>query len=248
VADDLSVWFPLYVNDILTSRMIRKFDSDQFGIFMFLLIEQWVGGPLPQDKSDLCEMARCKSWPNVEAILQAGFVMTDQGWINERLVEIWVEQDSRRKIKSRAGKAGAAARWGTKVKLLASPEAPVVTEEDGNRISPAIGREDATAMRPECDPNGNESKAKESKAEESNAKTESPESKSPPDRKRFRDDTIYIREGLAYPGQASEIVRGYNEVPIQPFLDYAASLDEKVELPDPLVIETQEALDSWLHP
>lgn len=260
--DDLKSWFPLYVADILTSRMIRGFEAEQFGIFMFLLIEQWDGGPLPEDKSDLCGMARCKSWPKVEAILQRGFVLHDRGWVNERLVEIWEEQTAKIRRKSQAGKLGAEARWGKRTKLLSPPEAPVDIEENGNRIQPAIDREDATAMPPQCDTYGKESRGEESIREKKKetaslkkkptktTKPESEKSKKPEVRRRFRDDTIYILEGLAYPGQGSKtptIVRGYNEVPIQDFRDMAVSLGEEPVLPDFLVIETQEQLTAFLE-
>lgn len=252
MSSDLRSWFPLYVADILTSRMIRSFEAEDFGIFMFLLIEQWDGGPLPDNKTDLCGMARCNSWPRVEVILQRGFVLHDQGWVNLRLIEIWEEQDSKIRRKSKAGKLGAEARWGKKPKLLAPPEAPAVIEENGNRIQPANGRRDSTAMPPQCDPNGNESRTEQSRTEQKTTlgQPETEKSKKSGVRKRFRDDTIYIKAGLGYAGQKSKtptIKRGYNEVLIQDFRDMAVSLGEEPVLPDDLVIETQEQLTAFLE-
>lgn len=234
MADDLRAWFPLYVADMLNSRKVRKMNAEQFGIFMFLLIEQWVGGPLPEDKSDLCDMAKCDSWPKVQTILQAQFVLSTKGWVNERLVEIWMEQKGKRHAASRAGKIGAEARWGKKRKLIAPPKDPIDTEEDSDR--------NATALPPDSDRNATPMALEESRGEESR------EEKSKA-RKMFRDDTIYIKEGLAYPdqnGKTPTIERGYNEVPVQDFIDMAVSMDQEPVLPDPLVIETQEALDAWM--
>lgn len=80
----------------------------------------------------------------------------------------------------------------------------------------------------------------------------SEESKKPEVRRRFRDDTIYIKAGLDYgappkTGKGPTIKRGYNEVLIQDFRDYAEAIGEKVQLPDFLVIETQEQLTAFLE-
>jgi len=239
MADDLRLWFPLYAHDMLNSRKVRKMQAEEFGIFMFLLIEQWAGGPLPDDQGDLCDMAK-SDWPAVQKILQAQFVLTDKGWINERLVEIWVEQDARRQRKSRAGRAGAEARWGKKLKLVKDEEPPVPTEEDGNRIPPAT----ADALPPQSDTNGNESSRKESIEEESI--TETPTEKPKRKRGEAKSDVIRIRNGLKWGETQHPEKRGYKEITREYFEDVMYVTKSDGEFPENLVIETQEELDVWL--
>ena len=234
MADDLRLWFPLYVADILTGRKTRRMDAGEIGIFMLLLCEQWIGGPLPTDHEELSDMGRA-DWPEVEKILQVGFVLTDKGWVNERLVEIWVEQDSRRKVKSRAGKAGAEARWGKKVKLIGSGEGPVGTEEDGNRIPPAKAVAIAEEMPEQCDPNGNESRGEEKIEEKSIRRHDS------------EPGVILVRNGLNWNGNQHPPKRGYCRVPREEFEDVMWVFGEKLPFPDGLVIETQSELDSFLQ-
>jgi len=243
MADDLRLWFPLYAHDMLNSRKVRKMQAEEFGIFMFLLIEQWAGGPLPDDQGDLCDMAK-SDWPAVRKILQAQFVKTDKGWVNERLVEIWQEQDARRQRKSRAGKAGAEARWGKKLKIVAD-EAPVVevvlpTEEDGNRIPPAT----ADAMPSQSDTNGNESIGKESIEKESI--TDTPTNERPKKQGEAKPDVIRIRNGLRWGKTQHPAKRGYKEITREYFEDVMYVTKDEVPFPENLVIETQEELDVWL--
>ena len=237
MADDLRVWFPLYVSDMLNSRKVRKMQAEEFGIFMFLLIEQWVGGPLPDDEQDLAEMGR-SPWVLVKVVLQAQFVLTDLGWVNERLVEIWEEQDSKRKRASRAGKAGAEARWGKKL----TPKAPVPTEEVSDRIPVA----NADAVRSQSDPNGNESRVEESKAVKSISDTPTEKPKKERKRGESKDDVIRVRNGLRWGEIQHPEKRGYKEISRAYFEDvmYVTKSDE--EFPVDLVIETQEELDVWL--
>ena len=239
MADDLRLWFPLYAHDMLNSRKVRKMQAEEFGIFMFLLIEQWAGGPLPEDQGDLCDMAK-SDWPAVHKILQAQFVMTDKGWVNERLVEIWEEQDARRQRKSRAGKAGAEARWGKKLKLLSSGEATVGTEEDGNRIPPAT----ADAMPSQSDTNGNESIGKESIEKESI--TDTPTEKPKRKRGESKSDVIRVRNGLRWGEIQHPAKRGYKEITREYFEDVMYVTKSEGEFPVDLVIENQEELDVWL--
>jgi uncharacterized protein YdaU (DUF1376 family) len=243
MADDLRVWFPLYVADILTGRKTRRMDAEQIGIFMLLLCEQWIGGPLPTDHEELSDMGRAP-WEKVEPILQVGFVLHDQGWVNERLVEIWVEQDSRRKVKSRAGKAGAEARWGKRPKLIAAPEAPVGTEEDGNRIPAAKAVAIAEVSDPQCDPNGNESIGKESIGEKEIIELE-PKKDPVKNRHAPEVDVILIRNGLNWKGKQHPPKRGYCRIPREDFEDVMWAFEENIPFPENLVIETQEELNAF---
>jgi uncharacterized protein YdaU (DUF1376 family) len=238
MADDLRSWFPLYVADMLNSRKVRKMNAQEFGIFMFLLLEQWIGGPLPEDRADLLDMAKCPNWESVHLILQAQFVLTDKGWVNERLVDIWKEQDAKIRRKSRAGKAGAEARWGKKLIPAGSEEDPVGTEEDDNRIPPAT----ATAMPSQSDTNGNESRREEKRED----KKESIIEIKPKKRGAAKDDVIRIRNGLRWGEIEHPAKRGYKEITREYFEDVMYVTKSDDEFPVDLVIETQEELDVWL--
>ncbi len=219
MADDLRAWFPLYVADMLNSRKVRKMQSEEFGIFMFLLIEQWHGGPLPDDQRDLCEMGR-SDWPAVQKILQAQFVLKDKGWVNERLVEIWMEQKGKRHAASRAGKIGAEARWGKKK--------PVVTEESSDR--------NATVLPPDSDRNATPMALEESRGEESR-KEESIRAKKKHD---GVPGMILIRWDLLTAGK-----RGYKKITREYFDDVMFVCKDGVPWQENLVIETQEELEAW---
>ena len=172
------------------------------------------------------------------------FVMTDKGYVNERLVEIWEEQDARRQRKSRAGKAGAEARWGKKLQIVKDeepePEPVLPVEEDGNRIPPAT----ADALPPQSDTNGNESSRKESIEEESITETPTPKPKKK--RGEAKPDVIRIRNGLRWGKTQHPEKRGYKEITRAYFEDVMYVTKSDDEFPVDLVIENQEELDEWL--
>lgn len=236
MADDLRSWFPLYVADILTGRKTRRMDAEQIGIFMLLLCEQWIGGPLPNDQEELAHMGRAP-WERVEPILQVGFILNDKGWVNERLVEIWMEQKGKRHAASRAGKIGAEARWGKKPKQIAPPKDPVDTEEDGNRNATAL----PTALPSDSDRNATPMALEESRGEESRRE----ESKASGKRHAPELDTILIRNGLNWNGNQHPPKRGYQRIEREDFEDVMWAFDEKIPFPDGLVIETQEELNAF---
>lgn len=138
-------WFPLYVKNLLTSRKVKKLSNEEFGIYMKLLCYQWIDGPLPleiEELASICDTnadAMATAWDRVGKC----FIKTDDGYLNEFLEDVREEQEMKAKIKSRAGKAGAEARWGKR--------------KDGKR--------NATALPTQSDTNGNrvEEKRKEEK-------------------------------------------------------------------------------------
>jgi uncharacterized protein YdaU (DUF1376 family) len=215
-------WFPLYPADFLTSRKVRKMSAEQVGIFFLLLMEQFLGGPLPDDEAELCEMARAP-WSRTHVILQDHFVLTDEGWINTRLWEEQSRAQSKVESRSRAGKAGAAARWGTKPKP--------VKDEDGNRNATAIPED----MPSQSEPNG---------LLEDRTIHDKEESTSEPKKKRKRKDgqenVILIRWELLTPGK-----RGYKKIKREYFDDVMFVCKDDVPWQENLVIETQEELEAW---
>lgn len=217
-------WFPLYPADFLTSRKVRKMGAEDVGIFFLLLCEQFLGGPLPDDEGELCDMARA-AWPEVQRVLQGQFILTDKGWINTRLWEESERAHSKIEARSRAGKAGAAARWGTKPKLV-KDEPPVDTKDDDNR--------NATALPSQYEPNG----LLEDRTIQENTKKESK-----PKKKRAKDpaeNAILIRWELLTPGK-----RGYKKIPREYFDDVMFVCKDETPWKDNLVIETQEELEAW---
>jgi len=82
--------------------------SEQVGIYLLLLCEEWVRGPLSDE--DLC-LITSSDISEVRAVLGKCFIETPDGWINLTLEEVRAEQQGKAATRSRAGKAGAKARW-----------------------------------------------------------------------------------------------------------------------------------------
>ncbi len=215
-------WFPLYPADFLTSRKTRKFDAEQIGILMLLLMEQFLGGPLPDNEFEIEEMARAP-WDKVQPILQAHFVLTDQGWINTRLWEESEKAQSKIDSRSKAGKAGAAARWGTKPKL--------VKDEDGKRNATALPED----MPSQSEPNGLIEDRTLQDQEESDT-----EPKKKRKAKKPEEGVILIRWDLLTPGK-----RGYKKIEREYFEDVMFVCKDATPWKENLVIETQEELEAW---
>ncbi len=226
-------WFPLYPADFLTSRKVRKMGAEDVGIFFLLLCEQFLGGPLPNDEGELCDMGRA-AWPEVQRVLQAHFVLTDEGWINTRLWEESEKAHSKIEARSRAGKAGAAARWGTKPELMKdepTPEPESPTDSAGNRNATALPED----MPSQSEPNGlledrtiQDQQEKESKPKKKRAKKEGQE------------NVILIRWDLLVPEK-----RGYKKIEREYFDDVMFVCKDDVLWQENLVIETQEELEAW---
>ncbi len=98
-------WFPLYVDDWLNSRKVRRMDAGYVGIYILLLCEQWQGGPLPDDDGDLMFLARAEI-EDIREVLEQCFTKTDGRWANERLTEIHAEQIKKHDRRVEAGRKG----------------------------------------------------------------------------------------------------------------------------------------------
>ena len=116
-------WFPFHVDRFTGSRVVRRMSSEQVGIYLLLLCEEWVRGPLPTSTEDL-EVITPSDVSEVRVVLRKCFRRTPDGWVNETLEGIRSEQQEKATTRSRAGKAGAKARWGE--------------QESGNRIASAL--------------------------------------------------------------------------------------------------------------
>lgn len=99
-------WFPLYVGRLLGSAKVRRMDATEFGIYMALLVEEWrAGGSLPEDHGELAFLGRAE-WREVHTILKRCFEKTDDGWQNETMEMIRVEQAERHRRRVEAGRKG----------------------------------------------------------------------------------------------------------------------------------------------
>jgi len=125
VTDDKLPWFPFWAADFLLSRKVRRMTAEQRGVYISLLTEQWMDGPLPDSETELCAMSNA-SPKAVLYVLERCFDLTESGWINARLEEVRAEQEKRRLRYRKAGQAGAKARYskGKTSNRIAMPKQP----------------------------------------------------------------------------------------------------------------------------
>ena len=107
-------WFPLYPERFLASRRVRSMDATDLGIYMGLLLDEWMeGGPLPDNDRDL-ELSGRAPIEDVRRVLDLCFDLTPDGWSNPAMEEIRKEQLTKLMQARSAGKKGADQRWGKK--------------------------------------------------------------------------------------------------------------------------------------
>ena len=98
-------WFPFYVSKFLGSRRVRRMSTEQVGIYVLLLCEQWEGGAIPDSDEDLTRFTHVDA-SKARAILEQCFSLTSEGWINQELLEIEGEQEEKRNKRAAAGAKG----------------------------------------------------------------------------------------------------------------------------------------------
>lgn len=139
MASDME-WFPLYVNDILTSRKMLAMLPEERGWYVLLLVHEWKGGPLPRDMDEMGALLGLDGNRMATAWQRIGraFAEVEGGYVNARLEEVRQQQFDKLAAKKRAGKAGAEGRWGQR--------------ENGNRMADPMridAREDVEEKREE---------------------------------------------------------------------------------------------------
>jgi len=110
-------WFPFYVSRFLGSRRVRRMSTEQIGIYLLLLCEQWEGGAIPNNDADLVRFTNTSA-SNARTVLQQCFSLTSEGWLNPELVEIQVEQEVRRDKRVSAGSKGGTQKAANRLAML----------------------------------------------------------------------------------------------------------------------------------
>jgi len=86
--------------------------NEEVGVYIKLLCYEWDSGFLPKDKERIRRIANCRA-SVLDNVLDK-FVLTENGYINQRLERTRKEQLEYREKNSMRGKNGAAARWANK--------------------------------------------------------------------------------------------------------------------------------------
>ena len=107
-------WFPFYASDWLTAKKVRRLTWSQRGVYATLLAEQWVGGALPCDHTEVAALVGATP-DDVRAVLDACFFPAVEGWKNERLEEVRAEQAAKSSALAKAGRKGGKAKQRNKL-------------------------------------------------------------------------------------------------------------------------------------
>jgi uncharacterized protein YdaU (DUF1376 family) len=105
------LWMPLFIGDYL--RDTRRLTTEQHGAYLLLIMEYWVGGPLPDDDAVLANIAGLSSdaWGIHRAMLERFFTISGGHWTHKRIDAERIRAiDNQSKRAERAAKA-ANARW-----------------------------------------------------------------------------------------------------------------------------------------
>lgn len=104
--------FPFYAQDF--DMDTNTWSNEEIGVYLRLLMSEWINGPLPNDTRKLSQIARIspKKFKNLFQICSKKFIRDGNGFlINKKMEKIrekvnkWVEQ------KKKAGMASAKKRW-----------------------------------------------------------------------------------------------------------------------------------------
>jgi uncharacterized protein YdaU (DUF1376 family) len=130
------MWMPLYIGAYL--RKTARLTTEQHGAYLLLIMDYWVNGPLPDDDAALAQVARLsiRRWRSMSATVRAFFTQMDGKLFHER-IERELETAGRITVKrSKAGKAGADARWG--IERDSEQDAKSDDKDGGKRMANAM--------------------------------------------------------------------------------------------------------------
>lgn len=109
-------WMPLYISDYLSATM--GLNAEQHGGYLLLLMAAWKeGGRLANDPSELQQITRMtpQQWTRNEPKLIKFFEVSPEWWSHGRVIEELETAKTMVDKASKAGKVGAAKRWGLRV-------------------------------------------------------------------------------------------------------------------------------------
>ena len=159
VDDDLDVsvfqTMPLNISRLLQSDLYAKATPEEFKAALTLWCRAWhqiPAGSLPYDEQALAYLSGAgRRWPKVREVALSGFKLSKNGRLfHEFLCELAENSFANRRIKSSAGKAGAAARWshksGKDQENQSGSDAAANATANSNRISGRISDRNAMPM------------------------------------------------------------------------------------------------------
>lgn len=124
-----SAWFAFYADDYVGGT--RRMTLSERGAFTDLLSHQWLEGAIPDDDDEICRLigAFPEEWQKVKSKVLRKFVLTDAGYVNERLEK---ERDEREGIRKKRVDA-ATKRWEEqKAREAAQADANAQAKADSN--------------------------------------------------------------------------------------------------------------------
>lgn len=105
-------WMPFYVGDYLSAT--GRLTTEQHGAYLLILLDYWKNGPPPNDDAVLAALARLSpsAWRKAKPALLGFFDIRDGMLIQKRVEKERERTSTITEERSKAGKAGAAKRWG----------------------------------------------------------------------------------------------------------------------------------------
>jgi uncharacterized protein YdaU (DUF1376 family) len=128
--------FQFYPQDFASDSKVEAMSTEAVGAYILLLCKAWreePPGSLPDDDSVLARWARLNPdrWAEIRPSVLAPFTLgTDSRWHQKRMRSIYSDMLKRRKSRSSAGSAGAAARWQEHDKRMRLPLQALYEVED----------------------------------------------------------------------------------------------------------------------
>lgn len=105
--------FPLYAQDF--DMDTNTWTNEEIGVYLRLLMSEWINGHLPNDFQKLAKIARIspKKFSNLFQNIQHKFTLNGNGFlINKKMEEVRTQVNNYVELKKKAGKKGAKIRWG----------------------------------------------------------------------------------------------------------------------------------------
>lgn len=121
--------FPLFAQDF--DMNTNTWTNEEIGVYLRLLLSEWINGPLPNDTKKLAQIARIsqKKFKNLFRICSTKFIQDENGFlINENMEEIRKKVNKLLEQKKNAGIESAKKRWGKGNERYNERVTDVVTE------------------------------------------------------------------------------------------------------------------------